>query len=669
MAVLYFIEVLCQVLVGARTEIAVFIFAVCAHILLFGKQQVSSVQSKETSSCDAAKGESVKQRSIGLGKTGEVGQEDQQFLTQMKQMASSARLDDALSMFQAYPRKSVYLYNTIIDAFVMAGKMEVATQLMMEATDLGVADVVTHNVLLKAHLHNGDLASARKAVDTIRAAGIAPNCVTFNELLDATIKSNPKDMWGIINDMRACGCMPNSVTCSTLLKGITAASDPRDLDRALEITRDIKEEIDEVLFGSMIEACIRSQRLDLLAKTLKRQKQKRIALTDAHSFGSVIRGYGQIRDLHGAREAWSDMKARNIVPTSVTFGCMVEALVSNGDIESAYDLVREAMHDEQVRPVVNAVIYCSVLKGFSHNNKFERVWDVYQEMRASNMELTVATYNALVDACARCGELGRMEPLLKDMVEQGIEPNVITHSTVLKGYCQQGRLEKAFELMEQMKKTAKVRPDEVSYNTLLDGCARRGLYERGMAILEEMHEAGVKPTNFTLAVLVKLANRSNRLPQAFELCEAMQKRYGFKPNVHVYNNLMQACIAHRKTQRALEVFEKMVWEKVRPDVRSYTLLLRACVAAEMFQDCAGLLRAGCGLRGAHPRVARFETNSLRPQAGLPTDLISETLAGIACEGCDEQLAVQLFRDLRKLPGLKLDQRVPGFLAAAAKGLS
>merc|ERR1719197_2289802 len=113
----------------------------------------------------------------------------------------------------------------------------------------------------------------------------------------------------------------------------------------------------------------------------------------------------------------------------------------------------------------------------------------------------------------------RIPELLRNMTAQGIEPNLITYSAILKGYCQENRLDEAFELMQGMVQTTKFKPDEVMYNTLLDGCARQGLYDRGMSVLGNMQAAGVNPSNFTLSVLVKLCSRSKRLLRGFELVQ------------------------------------------------------------------------------------------------------------------------------------------------------
>jgi pentatricopeptide repeat protein len=347
---------------------------------------------------------------------------------------------------------------------------------------------------------------------------------------------------------------------------------------------------------------------------------------------------------------------------------MVEAVVSNGDPEAGYELIQDMMADEQCRPLVNAVIYCSVLKGFSHQKRFDRVWAVYEEMLRHKLQFSIVTFNTLVDACSRSNEMNRIPDLLQSMVSQGIEPNLITYSAILKGYCQENRLEEAFELMEGMLQTTKFKPDEIMYNTLLDGCARQGLYDRGMRLLGEMENVGVRPSNFTLSVLVKMASRSKRLARAFELCEQLSTKYGFRLNVHVYGNLIQACIVHKDNKRAFEVLESLAKDRIRPDVRVYSLLLRACVAAGQAAEAAGLVRAAVGLRGVHPRLMGFDAKLLQPQGGLPPALLSEVLEGISGAPCrDERLAVALLKDLRSKPNVKLDPKLQLRLTAHAMG--
>jgi pentatricopeptide repeat protein len=304
-----------------------------------------------------------------------------------------------------------------------------------------------------------------------------------------------------------------------------------------------------------------------------------------------------------------------------------------------------------------------VLKGFSHQKKFGRVWSVYQEMLAEKMDFSIVTYNTLVDACARCTEMARVPTLLEDMQRQNIEPNLITYGAILKGYCQEGKLDRAYELLDSMRKTTRFKPDEIMFNSLLDGCARQGLWERGIASLEEMEQEGIKPSNFTLSILVKLASRSKRLDAAFEICESITKKYRFRLNVHVFSNLVHACVNHKDLNRALGVLERMLRERVKPDVRTYTLLLKGLVAAGEHRDADGVLRAALAMSDPHEKLAGFSASQCKPDGGLPKALISEVIEGIAC-GRSEVLAVKLLQDTKRL-GLTIDPKVKLRLATRA----
>merc|ERR1719491_2573498 len=238
------------------------------------------------------------------------------------------------------------------------------------------------------------------------------------------------------------------------------------------------------------------------------KRQRGVTVRGAHTFASLIRAYGYVQDVKGVWATWHDMKKQHVAPISVTLGCMVEALVTNGDTDGGYEIIQEMLRDDKTAALVNAVMYGSIVKGFSHNKDFVRMWEVYDEMVAQKLQFSMVTYNTLIDACARSGELSRIPSLLSDIKAQGLEMGLVTYSAILKGYCQKNLLDEAFELFEDVKASAKLEPDEIMYNTLLDGCARQGLYDRGMMVFESMEQSGVRPSNYTLSVLVKMANRS-----------------------------------------------------------------------------------------------------------------------------------------------------------------
>merc|ERR1719401_637026 len=156
---------------------------------------------------------------------------------------------------------------------------------------------------------------------------------------------------------------------------------------------------------------------------------------------------------------------------------------------------------------------------------------------------------------------------------------------------------------------------------------------------------GVKPSNFTLSVLVKLANRGKRPDKAFELCKEITQKYHFRLNIHVYNNLVHACTAHGNSQKGIATLEKLLSERVRPDMRTYALLLRGCISEGSAQDADGLLRSALGVEGGHPSLARFPASAVRPNERLPADLMMEIIHGIERLPRQQSISMKLRKDL------------------------
>merc|ERR1719281_1621644 len=171
--------------------------------------------------------------------------------------------------------------------------------------------------------------------------------------------------------------------------------------------------------------------------------------------------------------------------------------------------------------------------------------------------------------------MDRLSTILEDMKAHGAQPNIITYSTMLKGHCQSGDVQSGFRILEQIRNDPHLKPDEIMYNSLLDGCAQNNLVNEGLRLLEEMQAEQVWPSNFTLSILVKLMSRARRLDQAFSLVEEITRKYNFRPNVHVYTNLVQACASNQQLSRGLSVLEDMVKEKIAPDSRIYSILIRS----------------------------------------------------------------------------------------------
>lgn len=597
-----------------------------------------------------------------------------------KRLVQSGLLAEALQCAKVTRSSKIYpvLFNVIMETLCEQKQVKTMGQVLAHAQEDYSADVHTYNWMIKALLHAGKTMQAMRVIEDMKRDGMRPNSASFTQFLDAH-KGDLEKTMAIVKAMQACNIDINSFVCSMVIKSINKGTKETQAEKALELIKSQEVcEKDSGLLASLCEACARSGHYRLLIGHL--ESMKHVAYRCSHTVGTIIRAYGMVEDLQGVWGTWQEMKKRNIEPTRITIGCMVEALASNDDPEGAHGIIREALANPECKSLVNAVMYNSVLKSFSHQNNFDRVWTIHDEMLREKLELTVATYNALLDACARSNEISRAEPLFKEMLESGMKPNIITYGTVIKAYCASDCLDQAFAVMEELKNT-NVEADEIIYNTLLDGCARYGHFERGMELLQSMRKAGPPPSNYTLSVAAKLATRSRKPEKAFQIVDELAKEFDLRPNVHVYNNLLQAAAHMGDLEKAQELFATMLTEKVRPSGRTYFLLLRLCCNQKAAGTATALLRAALGLpqekdRASHPwkkdmsasllalAFRRMQSDSWaavprRGKDALSIDVLTETcdfLARHEKPGGSEEFA-EVFKEVQKaFPAVKLATR-------------
>jgi len=558
-------------------------------------------------------------------------------------------LQDAIKMFDALKQPNALVYNSLIDACVQSNDMSSALKYFSETKAKSLADVVSYNIVIKGHLATGNSRAAQLLLGEMRVAGLSAGLITYHSLLNAKVQvGDSREAWRLIEELKAAGLVPNAVTCSILLKVFVRPCHAHDLCRAMDLIESMQSPMDEVLFASVAEACIRTGRLDLLSQRMRKYSQTDgLRGLTAPTYGSMIKAYGQAQDVEQVWVLWHEMSKRQVRPTSITLGCMVEALVVNNCSDEAWSLVRKIADDKDDKALLNTVIYSTILKGFAMAKRADRLMALYEEMRAKDIPCNTITYNTMLNAFAKCGDMHKVPKLLEDMktAQPPVEPDIVTYSTMVKGFCAAGDVDRGMKLLHDMKEDGKLIPDEVMFNSLLDGCARQHRLDDALKLLDDMKHAGVSPSNYTLSIMVKLLGRGRRLNQAFSMVKTVCQEHGFRANVQVYTCLIQACFHNRQTAKALALHDQVVQEGCAFDQKAYIVLARGCLMAGAVDRAADIVRcahhiAGHGLQQCSGRAP-----------GVDARCLEEVLAKLSPES-----ARRLRDDISKVGGPAREQR-------------
>lgn len=488
-------------------------------------------------------------------------------LAQLRTAGKRRDLEHAKRIFvnlQEQGLATLVIRNCFLDACVLSRDVNAAVECFESMRTAKLADVVSYNTILKAFLQSGQMAKARALLSAMSSEGVGPNRVTYNEFLNALVNGGDRHgIWVLLEDMNKTCVSPNSVTCSILLKSLTADTVLDDFTKAMQYVDMLPaHEMDEVLLTSVLEACVRAGKLDVLLAKLRQYKS---CTFKASTYGSIIKAFGQARDLPNVLAVWTDMQDRGVAPTPMCLGCMVDALVKASRTQEAWHLVNE-------HPLIaNTVVYSTLLKGFARMRQPDKLEAVYHEMQERKVECNVITFNTMIDMHCRCGQMDRVKCLLSDMRSFGVRPDSVTTSMLVKGYCGSGNVREALRVL----RTATV-VDEVLYITVLGALARLRQLKEAKRLVQEMMDRGRRPSQHMLALLVKCADDPD---SAFQILDVIAGRCALRPNLFVYTALMQLCVQTHQIERAFGLLDTMRNDRVHPDKVFFSAMLRGCVVA------------------------------------------------------------------------------------------
>merc|ERR1719321_55951 len=571
------------------------------------------------------------------------------YMALMRAAAMEKNLPAALSILSDLEASSLHpdttTYNRALDACVICDDLKEARDLFSRMRNQGDIDLISYNTLLKGLGANCCWAEAESLLQEMRSKGFKPNCVTYNSLINAAIEKDDSALvWNFVDDMERQGVQVDEFTCSILIKGLRQHPRREDVDRVLRLIEGARNvALDDVLYNTLLDCCIRLKDMQRCKHLLWKHSHKAIATPSAQTCGTLIRAYGFVRQLNHAWGVWYDMQdSYGLEGTDVTFGCMIEACVTNGAMDEAIQVFQD-LKTRFPDKNANSHIYSLLIKGFAQRKEMRRALQLFNEMKENEISVGVVTYNTLIDACARVGEMQQAAELFSSMCASGIEPDLITYSTIIKGYCVQGDLEKGLQLFSMMQKKG-IRPDAILSNSILDGCAKRQMRSLTDTVLNDMELSGIPPSNVTLSILVKLYGRCRDLDEAFRVVEEFPVKYDFTANPHVQTCLMSACIANNSLDKAKEIYKKMCADGVAVDAKTYQTLVNGC------------LNLG-DLKGAIEIIDEVLVLGTRP-IPLDSELLANVLFMIQRKHLAEELGIPLAERLRAA-GLEVPQQALG----------
>ena len=195
----------------------------------------------------------------------------------------------------------------------------------------------------------------------------------------------------------------------------------------------------------------------------------------------------------------------------------------------------------------------------------------------------VKMYTVLIYGWCKLGRIRMAQGLLSEMVERGVEPNVVTYNVLLNGICRraslhpeerfEGTIRNAEEVFDEMRSRG-IEPDVTSFSIVLHVYSRAHKPQLSLDKLRLMKEKGICPTVATYTSVVKCLCSCGRLEDAEALIDEMVEN-GISPCAATFNCFFKEYRGRRDADSALKLFKKMKSDGLcLPNSHTYGILIR-----------------------------------------------------------------------------------------------
>ncbi|KFK38356.1 hypothetical protein AALP_AA3G103300 [Arabis alpina] len=242
------------------------------------------------------------------------------YTTLMKGYMKNGRVADTARMLEAMRRQDdsnshpdEVSYTTVVSAFVKAGLMDRARQVLSEMARMGVpANRITYNVLLKGYCKQLQI---DKAEDLLREmaedAGIEPDVVSYNIIIDGCILiDDSAGALSFFNEMRTKGIAPTKISYTTLMKAFAMSGQPKLANRVFdEMMRDPRVKVDLIAWNMLVEGYCRLGLIEDAKRVVSNMKENGF-YPNVATYGSLANGVSVARKPGEALLLWKEIKER-----------------------------------------------------------------------------------------------------------------------------------------------------------------------------------------------------------------------------------------------------------------------------------------------------------------------------------------------------------------------
>lgn len=288
-----------------------------------------------------------------------------------------------------------------------------------------------YSALISAYGRTKDSRNAEKVYQTMIDSGIVPDMLCLATLINAYLEGGDWSMAGQVWKSLSVDDRQNTHIVSVMLKGLVLLAAPMaEVEKVFRQSFPDLRTADSRAWALVIQSACDSGdmgKAEALFEELIAHGQPNV-----YHFSIILKEYLQQRNITRAQEIFAEMRQRNVVPSSVTYGIVVKSLVEGvwiNPAQNAFQLVESLLSGSDVpgrgsrsnwaEDIIGPLMTDSVRRADA-----EAAGAYFARIVEAGFQPSIPMYTRLLDAHRREGNLEGMQSVWAQIVAFASRPSL-----------------------------------------------------------------------------------------------------------------------------------------------------------------------------------------------------------------------------------------------------
>jgi pentatricopeptide repeat protein len=316
----------------------------------------------------------------------------------------------------------------------------------------------------------------------------------------------------------------DAVTYNTMISALCNAGRSDEAFRLLDRMKRSGLRPDKFTYTSLIKACANGDDTQELLYDMRENGVK----GDVRTYNAVIKTLCDERKLTEATKMVSEMENRGILPDSMTYGLLMNAMLRADKATACLTLFESACSNEKTAQLMdNVYLYTTAITAASRLGNYERALELVTRMSAKGVKPNLQALTAVVGAC-----LAADKPDLAIKVYKKIDnPDGYALLHGVKAFCANGDYAEAVSVVKQQPRRPRIFSGKqmmLAYKTILASSLAVGNFSVARDTFDDLLGKGFIPNKSILSTMLNILNVQNpRQLSALSPSEATEASFSF----------------------------------------------------------------------------------------------------------------------------------------------